>query len=216
MYDIMNLMNVRCYFVIEGKSTKQTEIYEYMKKCVLDKGYPPSVREICEAVGLKSTSTVHGHLERLEKKGLIRRDPTKPRAIELIKDSVTKREIIDIPVIGKVTAGQPILAVENIEDTFSIPLNYVKSNNELFILNVTGQSMIEAGILDGDLAIIEKTNTAVNGDIVVALIGNDATLKRFFKEKNHIRLQPENSTMEPIIVDDCQIVGKLVGLYRSY
>jgi repressor LexA len=147
---------------------------------------------------------------------LIRRDPTKPRAIELIKDSVTKREIIDIPVIGKVTAGQPILAVENIEDTFSIPLNYVKSNNELFILNVTGQSMIEAGILDGDLAIIEKTNTAANGDIVVALIGNDATLKRFFKEKNHIRLQPENSTMEPIIVDDCQIVGKLVGLYRSY
>lgn len=202
--------------MIEGKSTKQTEIYEYMKKCVLDKGYPPSVREICEAVGLKSTSTVHGHLERLEKKGLIRRDPTKPRAIELIKDSVTKREIIDIPVIGKVTAGQPILAVENIEDTFSIPLNYVKSNNELFILNVTGQSMIEAGILDGDLAIIEKTNTAANGDIVVALIGNDATLKRFFKEKNHIRLQPENSTMEPIIVDDCQIVGKLVGLYRSY
>jgi repressor LexA len=203
-------------FLVEGKSNKQTEIYEYMKKCVLDKGYPPSVREICEAVGLKSTSTVHGHLERLEKKGLIRRDPTKPRAIELIKDSVTKREIIDIPVVGKVTAGLPILAVENIEDTFSIPLNYVKSNNELFILNVTGQSMIEAGILDGDLAIIEKTNTAANGEIVVALIDNDATLKTFYKEKDHIRLQPENSTMKPIIVDDCQIVGKLVGIYRSY
>jgi repressor LexA len=202
--------------VIEGKRNKQVEIYEFMKHYVLDKGYPPSVREICEAVGLKSTSTVHGHLERLERKGLIRRDPTKPRAIELIKDSVTKREIIDIPVIGKVTAGLPILAVENIEDTFSIPINFVKSNNELFMLNVSGESMIEAGILDGDLAIIEKVNTADNGEIVVALIDNDATLKRFFKEKDHIRLQPENSTMEPIIVKDCKIIGKLVGIYRAY
>ncbi len=202
--------------MIEGKRNKQVEIYEFMKNYVLDKGYPPSVREICEAVGLRSTSTVHGHLERLEKKGLIRRDPTKPRAIELIKDSVTKREIIDIPVVGKVTAGQPILAVENIEDTFSIPLNYVRSNKDLFMLNISGESMIEAGILDGDLAIIEKVETAENGEIVVALIDNEATLKRFFKEKDHIRLQPENSSMEPIIVNDCQIIGKLVGIYRVY
>lgn len=202
--------------MIDGRSSKQMEIYEFMKNYVLDKGYPPSVREICEAVGLKSTSTVHGHLERLEKKGLIKRDPTKPRAIELIKDSVTKREIIDIPIVGKITAGQPILAVENIEDTFSIPLNYVKSNKELFILNVSGESMIEAGILDGDLAIIEKVNVAENGEIVVALIENEATLKRFFKEKDYIRLQPENSTMSPIIVKDCQILGRLVGIYRTY
>lgn len=202
--------------MLEVKNNKQNEIYEYIKSSVLSKGYPPSVREICEAVGLKSTSTVHGHLERLEKKGLIRRDPTKPRAIELVKESVTKREIIDIPIVGKITAGLPILAVENIEDTFSIPINYIKSNKELFILNVSGTSMIEAGIFDGDLAIIEKCNTADNGDIVVALIENEATLKRFFKEKDHIRLQPENSTMKPIIVNDCQILGKLAGIYRTY
>jgi repressor LexA len=202
--------------LLEGKNNKQHEIYEYIKSSVLSKGYPPSVREICEAVGLKSTSTVHGHLERLEKKGLIKRDPTKPRAIELMKESVTKREIIDIPIVGKITAGLPILAVENIEDTFSIPINYIKSKNQLFILNVSGTSMIEAGIFDGDLAIIEKCNTADNGDIVVALIENEATLKRFFKEKDHIRLQPENSTMKPIIVSDCQILGKLAGIYRTY
>ena len=202
--------------MIEGKRSKQVEIYEFMKSYILHKGYPPSVREICEAVGLKSTSTVHGHLERLEKKGFIRRDPTKPRAIELLKDKVPKREMIDIPVIGKVTAGYPILAVENIEDTFSIPLNYIKSNNELFMLHVSGESMIEAGILDGDLAMIEKVSTADNGDIVVALLGNDATLKRFYKEKDYIRLQPENSSMKPIIVRDCEIIGKLVGIYRTY
>jgi repressor LexA len=202
--------------VIEGKRNKQLEIYEFMKRYILLKGYPPSVREICEAVELKSTSTVHGHLERLEKKGLIRRDPTKPRAIELIKDRVTKKEMIDIPVVGKVTAGLPILAVENIEDTFSIPLNFVKSNKELFMLNVSGESMIEAGILDGDLAMIEKVSTADNGEIVVALIDNEATLKRFYKEIDHIRLQPENSSMKPIIVKDCQVIGKLVGLYRTY
>lgn len=202
--------------MLEGKNNKQHEIYEYIKSSVLSKGYPPSVREICEAVGLKSTSTVHGHLERLEKKGLIKRDPTKPRAIELMKESVTKREIIDIPIVGKITAGLPILAVENIEDTFSIPINYIKSNKELFILNVSGTSMIEAGIFDGDLAIIEKCNTAENGDIVVALIENEATLKRFFKEKDHIRLQPENSTMKPILVNDCQILGKIAGIYRTY
>ena len=202
--------------MLEIKKDKQTEIYEVIKQHILDKGYPPSVREICEIVGLRSTSTVHGHLERLEKKGLIRRDPTKPRAIELVKDSVFKKEIIDIPIIGKITAGEPILAFENVEDIFSIPLNFVKNTNELFILNVSGESMIEAGIMDGDLAIIEKTNYAENGEIVVALIENEATLKRFFKEKNHIRLQPENKTMNPIIVPDCKIIGKLVGLYRAY
>jgi len=202
--------------LLEKKRDKQTEIYEFMKSFVLSKGYPPSVREICEAVGLRSTSTVHGHLERLERKGLIRRDPTKPRAIELIKDNVTKREIIDIPVVGKVTAGLPILAVENVEDTFSIPFNYIRSNKELFSLRISGESMIDAGIMDGDLAIIEKDSTASNGEIVVALIENEATLKRFFKEKNHIRLQPENKTMSPIIVDDCKILGRLVGLYRAY
>ncbi|MCM0648500.1 transcriptional repressor LexA [Clostridium swellfunianum] len=187
-----------------------------MKSFILAKGYPPSVREICEAVGLRSTSTVHGHLERLEKKGLIKRDPTKPRAIELMKESVTKREIVDIPIVGKVTAGLPILAVENIEETFSIPLNFIRSNKELFMLKISGESMIEAGILDGDLAIIEKVNSAENGEIVVALIENEATLKRFYKEDGYIRLQPENSTMEPIIVKDCQIIGKLAGLYRAY
>lgn len=203
--------------MLDKKIDKQSEVYNVIKDHILDKGYPPSVREICELVGLKSTSTVHGHLERLEKKGLIRRDPTKPRAIELVKDSVIKKEMIDIPLVGKVTAGQPILAVENIEDIFTLPISYVKNNNnELFMLNVSGESMIEAGILDGDLAIMEKVNYADNGDIVVALIDNEATLKRFFKEKNCIRLQPENKTMAPIIIKDCQVIGKLIGIYRRY
>lgn len=202
--------------MLTQKKDKQSEIYNYIKDQVQSKGYPPSVREICEAVGLKSTSTVHGHLERLEKKGFIRRDPTKPRAIELLKDNVIRKELIDIPIVGKITAGIPILAVENIEDTFTIPLNFTKTNNELFMLRVSGRSMIEAGILDGDLAIIEKINTATNGDIVVALIDNEATIKRFFKEDGYIRLQPENSTMSPIIVNDCSILGILVGIYRKY
>jgi len=202
--------------MLTQKKDKQSEIYNFIKDQVQSKGYPPSVREICLAVGLKSTSTVHGHLERLEKKGYIRRDPTKPRAIELLKDSVIRKELIDIPIIGKITAGVPILAVENVEDTFTIPLNFTKTNNELFMLKVSGSSMIEAGILDGDLAIIEKINTAKNGDIVVALIDNEATIKRFFKEKGHIRLQPENSSMSPIIIEDCAILGILVGIYRKY
>ena len=202
--------------MLTEKKDKQSEIYNFIKAQIQLKGYPPAVREICLAVGLKSTSTVHGHLERLEKKGYIRRDPTKPRAIELIKDSVTRKELIDIPIIGKITAGQPILAVENVEDTFTIPLNFTKTKNELFMLRVSGSSMIEAGILDGDLAIIEKVNTCINGDIVVALIENEATIKRFFKEEGHIRLQPENSTMSPIIVEDCSILGILVGIYRNY
>ncbi|MCB2291090.1 transcriptional repressor LexA [Clostridium sp. CS001] len=202
--------------MLTEKKDKQSEIYNFIKAQIQLKGYPPAVREICQAVGLKSTSTVHGHLERLEKKGYIRRDPTKPRAIELIKDSVTRKELIDIPIIGKITAGQPILAVENVEDTFTLPLNFTKTKNELFMLRVSGSSMIEAGILDGDLAIIEKVNTCKNGEIVVALIENEATIKRFFKENGHIRLQPENSTMSPIIVDDCSILGILVGIYRNY
>lgn len=194
----------------------QSEIYEFIRQEVLDKGYPPSVREICAKVGLSSTSTVHSHLSKLEKKGLIKRDPTKPRAIEIIKDPIAKKEMIDIPIIGKVQAGQPILAVENIEDYFTIPLNFVRGNDDLFILKISGESMIEAGIYDGDLAIIEKANYAQNGEIVVALIENEATIKRFFKEENVIRLQPENHTMKPIIVKDCKIVGKLKAIYRKY
>ncbi|WML35000.1 transcriptional repressor LexA [Clostridium sp. OS1-26] len=200
----------------EHKNNKQLEIYEYIKNQIKEKGYPPSVREIGAAVGLKSTSTVHGHLERLEKKGLIKRDATKPRTIEVIENSTNRKEIINIPIIGTITAGSPILAIENIEDIFPLPIDYVKSNKELFMLKVSGESMIEAGILDGDLSIIEKANSAQNGDIVVALIENEATLKRFFKEKDHIRLQPENKNMDPIIVPDCQVIGKLVGIYRQY
>ena len=195
---------------------KQTEIYEFLKLYTENKGYPPSVREICEAVSLKSTSTVHGHLKRLEKKGLIKRDPTKPRALEIVELNGPKREMINIPIVGKVTAGVPILATENIEDTFPIPIDYVKHNNELFMLRVSGESMINAGINNGDLAIIQKEDCAENGDIIVALIENEATIKRFFKEKDHIRLQPENDTMDPIIVQDCSILGKLVGLFRQY
>ena len=196
-------------------SEKQNEIYEFLKTYTDNKGYPPSVREICEAVGLKSTSSVHGHLKRLESKGLIKRDPTKPRALEIIDNSV-KREMVNIPIIGKVTAGLPILANENVEDILPIPLDYVSHNKELFMLNISGDSMINAGIFDGDLAIIEECKTANNGEIVVALIENEATIKRFYKEKNHIRLQPENDNMDAIIVDDCIILGKLVGLFRTY
>lgn len=199
------------------KKDKQTEIFEFIKSQIREKGYPPSVREICKGVGLSSTSTVHGHLERLEKKGMIRRDSTKPRTIEILKDPIINKEMINIPIVGKVTAGEPILAVENIEDTFPISLNYMPSNKDLFILNVSGESMIDAGIFDGDLAIIEKTNYASNGDIVVALIDNsEATIKRFYKEKDYIRLQPENKTMTPILVKNCTIVGKLVGIFRRY
>ncbi|MGL5616836.1 MAG: transcriptional repressor LexA [Sarcina sp.] len=199
----------------EQITQKQKEVYDFLVKYANDKGYPPSVREICEAVSLKSTSTVHGHLKRLEKKGYIYRDPTKPRALEIIELS-NKKEMISIPIVGQITAGQPILAVENIEDTFQLPLDYVKHNDDLFMLKVSGQSMIEAGILDGDLAIIEKCTTARNGEIVVALIDEEATIKRFFKEKDYYRLQPENKDMTPILVKDCSVLGKLVGIYRNY
>lgn len=204
--------------MVKSRNSKQFEIYNYIKKMVHEKGYPPSIREICSAVGLSSTSTVHGHLQRLEQKGLIKKDPTKPRAIEIVDEvnNKSKKEMIDIPVIGKVAAGMPILAVENIEDTFSIPMNYIDNKKDLFILRVCGESMIDIGILNEDLAIIQKCNTAQNGEIVVALIDSEATLKRFFKEENQIRLQPENKTMKPIYVKQCKILGKLVGLYRKY
>ncbi|NFO04050.1 transcriptional repressor LexA [Clostridium botulinum] len=201
--------------MIESKD-RQTEIYEFLKLYIENKGYPPSVREICEAVSLRSTSTVHGHLKRLEKKGLIRRDPTKPRALEIVKNNRDKKEMINIPIVGKITAGLPILATENIEDSFPIPLDYIKHDNELFMLRVSGESMVNVGIRDNDLAIIESCQTALNGDIVVALIDEEATIKRFFKEKDHIRLQPENDSMNPIIVDNCSVLGKLVGIFRSY
>lgn len=195
---------------------KQSEIYEFLKTYTESKGYPPSVREICEAVSLRSTSTVHGHLKRLEKKGMIKRDPSKPRALEIAELSASKKEMINIPIVGKITAGLPILATENIEDTFPIPLDYIKHDKELFMLRVSGQSMVNVGIIDNDLAIIESVQNAINGDIVVALIDDSATIKRFFKENDHIRLQPENDTMDPILVDNCQILGKLVGIFRSF
>ncbi|MPQ44185.1 transcriptional repressor LexA [Clostridium tarantellae] len=197
-------------------SVKQEQIYNFLIEFTKSKGYPPSVREICAAVSLKSTSTVHGHLKTLERLGLIHRDPTKPRALEITKLSDFKKEVLSIPILGKVNAGCPILANEDFEELFPIPSTFIKHNNSLYILKVSGDSMIEKGIHHGDLVIIEKCNTAKNGDIVVALIDNEATIKTFYKEKDFIRLQPENKTMEPIIVKHCSISGKLVGLYRSY
>jgi len=198
-------------------SAKQLQILEYMKSEVREKGYPPSVREICEAVGLKSTSTVHGHLSRLEKKGLIRRDPTKPRAIEILAHNydVPKRELVNVPIVGNITAGVPILAVENIEDTFPIPVDYVH-NDEVFMLKVRGESMIEAGIFDKDLVLVRQQKDAKDGDIVVALIEDYATVKTFYKEKDYIRLQPENVSMSPIMVRDVTILGKVIGLFRKF
>ncbi|HHY82803.1 MAG TPA: transcriptional repressor LexA [Clostridiales bacterium] len=201
----------------QALSDKQKKILAFLKQEIRTKGYPPSVREICDAVGLKSTSTVHGYLERLEKKGLIRRDPTKPRAIEILDDTtyLSKKELVNVPIVGRVTAGQPILAVENIEDTFPIPVQYLH-NNDVFMLSVRGDSMIEAGILDGDYVLVQKKPTAENGDIVVALIEDEATVKTFYKEKDYIRLQPENSSMEPIIVRDVTILGKVIGVIRFF
>lgn len=198
-------------------SAKQKEILEYIKQSILSHGYPPAVREICEAVHLKSTSSVHSHLETLEKNGYIRRDPSKPRAIEIIDDNfnLTRRELVNVPIVGTVTAGEPILAIENIQGYFPIMPEFV-NNKQTFMLKVKGESMINAGIFDGDLAIIEKCQTARNGEIIVALIENEATLKTFYKENNYIRLQPENDKMDPIIVEDCVILGKLVGLFRTY
>lgn len=196
-------------------SAKQQEILEYIKETILSKGYPPAVREICEAVHLSSTSSVHSHLETLEKNGYIRRDPTKPRTIEICDDSfqMVRREMTSIPMIGRVAAGQPILATENIEGYFPLPVEYVP-NTDTFILKVKGESMINVGIFDGDHIFVEKCNTARNGDTVVALIDDSATVKTFYKEDGHIRLQPENDSMDPIIVDNCDIIGKVFGVFR--
>ena len=194
-------------------SSKQREILEYIKQEILNKGYPPAVREICEAVHLKSTSSVHSHLETLEKNGYIRRDPTKPRAIEIIDDNfnLTRREVVNVPIIGQVAAGQPLLAVENIENYFPIPTEFMP-NAETFMLKVKGDSMINAGIFNGDKILVQKQSDAQNGDIVVALVDDSATVKTFYKEDGHFRLQPENDTMDPIIVNECSILGKVFGL----
>ena len=200
----------------QGKITsKQTEILEYIKECILKKGYPPAVREICAAVHLKSTSSVHSHLETLERNGYIRRDPTKPRTIEIIDDSfnLTRCEVVNVPLVGTVAAGLPLLAEENIENYFPIPVEMLP-NKEVFMLRVKGDSMIEAGIYDGDQVIVERSATAANGEKVVALVEDSATVKTFYKEKGHYRLQPENSSMEPIIVDEVTILGKVIGLIR--
>ena len=198
-------------------SKKQTEILEYIKSQILNKGYPPSVRDICEAVELKSTSSVHSHLETLEKNGYIRRDPTKPRAIEIIDDNfnLVRREVVNVPIIGRVAAGQPILAVENVESYFPSPMELMP-NEQCFILKVQGDSMINAGIFDGDTILVEQRQTARNGDMVVALVDDSATVKTFYREADHIRLQPENDSMEPIIVPDCQILGKVFGVMRFF
>lgn len=201
-----------------GKITKkQTEILEYIKSQILNKGYPPSVRDICEAVQLKSTSSVHSHLETLEKNGYIRRDPTKPRAIEIIDDNfnLVRREVVNVPIVGRVAAGQPILAVENIDSYFPIPMEFMP-NEQCFMLTVSGDSMINAGIFDGDTILVEQQQTARNGDMVVALVEDSATVKTYYKEADHIRLQPENDSMDPIIVPNCQILGKVFGVFRFF
>lgn len=197
-------------------SAKQAEILEFMKKEILKKGYPPTVRDICEAVNLKSTSSVHSHLETLEKNGYIRRDPTKPRAIEILDENFynTRCEVATVPVVGRVAAGEPILAVENVDSYFPIPTDML-SNKETFILVVKGESMINMGIFDGDYIVVEQCNSANNGDVVVALVDDSATVKRFYKENGHYRLQPENDYMDPIIVNQVEILGKVTGLYRK-
>ena len=206
---------------------KEKAILKFIETQVLENGYPPSVREIGKAIGLSSTATVHAYLEKLEKEGYIKKQDKKGRTLKIIKgsngepittnpgkDFYIQKELVNVPVIGKITAGQPILAVENVTDTFPIPIDFV-GNSESFMLTVSGESMIEAGILDGDYIIIKKQDDARNGEIVVALIGEEATVKTFYKEKNYIRLQPENHTMDPIIVPDCKILGKVAGVFRK-
>lgn len=199
-------------------SKRQQDILDFIKLEVKAKGYPPSVREIGEAVGLASSSTVHGHLARLESKGLIRRDPTKPRAIEILEmeETVPKQKVVSVPLIGKVTAGMPITAIENIEEYFPLPERLAPADEQVFMLEIMGDSMIEAGILNGDYVVVRQQQTAKNGEIVVAMTEDDeATVKRFFKEKDFIRLQPENSSMEPIILSSATILGKVIGVYRD-
>ena len=200
---------------LERITPKQQEILEYIKETILKKGYPPAVREICEAVSLKSTSSVHSHLETLEEKGYIRRDPTKPRTIEIIDDcfQLTRREVVNVPLLGTVAAGLPLYAEANIENYYPIPAELLP-NAETFMLKVKGNSMVNSGILEGDQIIVEYRATAHNGDIVVALVDDSATVKRFFKEKSHYRLQPENDSMDPIIVNKVEILGKVIGLFR--
>lgn len=201
----------------EDLNQNQIDILNFIKNQIQKKGYPPSVREICKGVDLKSTSTVHRHLEKLEIKGYIRKDPTKPRAIEIldrdVDNSFPAKKTVDIPIIGRVTAGKPIFAFEHIEDTFPVPVEMAERGS-LFMLRVQGDSMINAGILDGDYVIVKQQKDAINGDIVVALIEDEATIKRFYKEKDYIRLQPENEVMSPIIVKDVMILGKVIGLFR--
>ena len=200
----------------QGKiSKKQEEILEYIKSELLRIGYPPAVREICEAVNLRSTSSVHAHLESLEKNGYIRRDPTKPRAIEIIDDSfnLTRREMVNVPMVGRVAAGEPIFAEQNITNYFPIPMEFMP-NNETFMLTVKGESMVNVGIYDGDYVLVEKRQTASNGEMVVALVDDSATVKTFYKENGYYRLQPENDFMEPIIVPHCEILGKVIGVFR--
>ena len=210
----------------EELNKRDKAILKFIEKQILTEGYPPSVREIGKAVGLNSTATVHGYLARLDEKGYIKKKDKKGRTLRLLKgssgeskimsskDFYTQRELVDVPIIGKITAGEPILAVENITDTFPIPIDFV-GNSESFMLTVRGESMIEAGILDGDYILVKRQNNANNGEIVVALIGEEATVKTFYKEKDHIRLQPENSTMDPIIVPNCEILGKVAGVFRK-
>ena len=207
-------------------SRKERAILKFIEEQVIENGYPPSVREIGKAIGLSSTATVHAYLAKLEKQGFIKKQDKKGRTLKVIKGSdgqpitkqnkefYTQKELVDVPIIGKITAGQPILAVENVTDTFPIPIDFV-GNSESFMLTVRGESMIEAGILDGDYILVKKQNNARNGEIVVALIGDEATVKTFYKEKDYIRLQPENDTMDPIIVPDCQILGKVAGVFRK-
>lgn len=206
----------------EKKATeKQLRVLAYVKEQIKKNGYAPSVREICQALGLRSTSTVHGYLARLQKKGLIQKAALKPRTIRITdpnnkneKSYYASKEMVDVPIVGKVTAGLPILAVENIEENFPLPIDFV-GGKESFMLKVTGDSMIEAGILSGDLVLVNRQSTAENGDIVVALIEDEATVKSFYKEKDHIRLQPQNSFMQPIIVPECIILGKVAGVFRK-
>lgn len=204
---------------LKKASKRQEDILAFIKEEVRKKGYPPSVREIGEAVGLASSSTVHGHLARLESKGLIRRDPTKPRAIEILDGfgvTAEKQGVVHVPLVGKVTAGMPITAIENVEEYFPLPETFGTSDDNLFMLEIMGDSMIEAGILNGDYVVVKQQHSANNGDIVVAMTEDDeATVKRFFKEKSYFRLQPENSSMEPIIVNQVSILGKVVGVYRN-